>query len=359
MATRTDSGNRSSFDTADIQIAQVSNVVCESPTQDDRSVILDNNERHTREMMHVPRVGRDQVKLPPNLSKGDKVAVVAPSSPVTREALAPGVAYLESLGLEVVVGSSVGPSDRFLAGPDTERGQDLNSLFADDSVRGIFAGRGGYGSGRTLSTIDWSVVRDHPKVLVGFSDTTALQLAAWTQAGLVSYTGMVLKVDVTGSGPVDAMLDASLRAALFEGRFEEVLGLRPLVSGGSIKGPLLGGCLSLVASLVGTPYLPSFEGAIVFLEDVGEAPYRVDRTLTQLILTGAFERVGAVVFGAFERCDGDDEDGTIEEVLKDFAGRVTCPVLTGLPYGHGPSRRVLPLGSEVLLTGDRIEFEVS
>ena len=294
---------------------------------------------------------------PANLSKGDKVAVVAPSSPVMHEALASGIAYLESMGLEVVTGPSIGQRDRFLAGPDAARAEEITRFFADDSVSGIFAARGGYGSVRTLSGIDWSLVRAHPKVLVGFSDTTALQLAAFAQAELVSYSGVVLNADVANEERVDAVLDASLRAALFEGRFDKIHGLQPLGAAASASGPFVGGCLSLVASLAGTAYFPNFDHGIVFLEDVGEAPYRVDRMLSQLILSGVFECASAVVFGEFVRCEGDDEDGTVEQVLEDFVGRVACPVFSGLPYGHGAPRRVLPIGLEARLTNGSIEFE--
>lgn len=297
------------------------------------------------------------MNFPPNLSEGDKVAVIAPSSPVTREAIAPGVAYLESMGLEVEVGTTVGLSDRFLAGSDVARAEEITHLFSDESIRGIFAARGGYGSARVLSGVDWNVVRTHPKVLVGFSDTTALQLGALAQANLVTYSGTVLNVDVASDGRVDDGLDASLRAALFEGCFETIGGLRSFGSEESVEGPLVGGCLSLVASLVGTPYLPSFESSIVFLEDVGEAPYRVDRLLTQLIQSGVFGGASAVVFGDFVECVDDEEDGTVEQVLQDFSGRVACPVLTGLPYGHGPTRRVLPIGRVARLRDGRLEFE--
>lgn len=295
--------------------------------------------------------------FPPKLSKGDRVAVIAPSSPATRRAIQPGVAYLESMDLEVVEGTTVGLSDRFFAGSDKARAEEITRLFSDESIRGIFAARGGYGSARVLSEVDWNVVRSHPKVLVGFSDTTALQLGALAQANLVTYSGMVLNVDVPGDEPVDCTLDSALRAALFEGRFEAISGLRVLRSGGSVEGPLVGGCLSLVASLAGTPYLPSFESCILFLEDVGEAPYRIDRLLTQLIQSGLVDMASAVVFGDFVRCGGDAEDGTVDQVLEDFVGRVTCSVYTGLPYGHGPTRRVLPIGGAARLVGDRLVFE--
>ncbi len=297
------------------------------------------------------------MSLYPSLASGDRVAVVAPSSSVQPEALASGISYLETLGFEVVSGDTIGLEDRFLAGPDLIRGSEVSRLFADPSIRGIFAARGGYGSARILSEVDWAMVEQNPKVLVGFSDTTALQLGALARANLVSYSGFLPNVDVAKGGGIDPDLDRSLIEALLHGRFDAIDGIQAVDAGGRTEGRLVGGCLSLVASLVGTPYLPPFDSSVVFLEDVGEAPYRIDRMLTQLIQAGVFEGTSAVLFGQFVRCDGDDEDGTVDEVIEDFAGRVQCPVYVGLPYGHGATRRLLPVGGYATIENDRLSFE--
>ena len=277
------------------------------------------------------------------LKPGDTVGVVAPSGPFDPERLAHGLAYLEARGYRVRPGASLYARARYLAGDDAARAADLNAMFADPDVRAIFAARGGYGAARVLDLLDWALIRRHPKILVGFSDTTALQLGIYARTGLVSFSGLTLCADITEEG-VHPVTETSLWAAMTEGRFPPVEGLHALRSG-TAEGPLIGGCLSLVASLAGAPYLPDLTGSLLFLEDVNEAPYRVDRMLNQLHMSGAFERASGVLFGRFEGCEPDrDWEGTVEAVLEDLASRIACPVFCGLPYGHGPGRRVLPVG---------------
>jgi muramoyltetrapeptide carboxypeptidase len=288
----------------------------------------------------------------PLLMTGDTVGIVAPSSPVAAARLGPGIAWLESLGYSVRLGASVGASDRFLAGSDDLRAKDFVDMFADDEIRAVFAGRGGYGSSRILNLIDWETVGAHPKPFVGFSDTTALQLALLQRTGMASLTGLALASDIKESGP-NAGIERDLLVALGEGRFAPVDGL---AFTGSIEGNLLGGCLSLVTHLVGTSYLPDLSGCLLLLEDVGESPYRIDRLLTQLVLSDVLETAAGVIFGTFHECKGDAEDGTIDQVLADFSERCPCPVILGMPYGHGTERRVLPVGGSVHVSGGTLTF---
>jgi muramoyltetrapeptide carboxypeptidase len=288
----------------------------------------------------------------PLLRTGDTVGIVAPSSPVEAARLGPGIAWLESQGFSVRLGASVGVSNRFLAGPDDLRAKDFVEMFEDDGVRAVFTGRGGYGSSRILSLIDWETVGAHPKPFVGFSDTTALQLALFQRTGMVSLTGLALASDIEESGP-NSGIERDLRLALGEGRFAPIEGL-PF--SGSIEATLLGGCLSLVTHLVGTSYLPDLSGRLLLLEDVGESPYRIDRLLTQLLLSDVLERAAGVLFGTFHGCKGDPEDGTIDQVLADFSERCPCPVILGMPYGHGGERRILPVGGRVRISGGTLTF---
>ena len=286
--------------------------------------------------------------FPPKLQPGDTVGVVAPSGAFDRERLAPGLAWLRERGFRVREGQFLYARDRYLAGRDEERAADVNAMFADAEVRAIFAARGGYGSGRILGLLDWAGIAAHPKALVGFSDTTALQLGLFARTGLVSFSGLALCSDVTSEGVHPATEDA-LWAAVCEHRFGPFEGLMALRSG-TASGPLIGGCLSLVASLVGTPFFPNADGAVLVLEDVNEPPYRVDRMLNQVRMAGVFDRISGVVLGQFEGCDPDRvEEGPLQAVLDDFAARVPCPVYAGLPYGHGQGRRVLPLGAQARL----------
>lgn len=295
------------------------------------------------------------MRLPPELQPGDTVGIIAPSGSFERERLAPGLAFLRAKGFRVREGASLYAQDRYLAGADWARADDVNAMFADGDVKGIFVARGGYGAARILEFLDWVSIAQNPKVLVGLSDTTALQLAIFARTGLVTFSGFLLCSDVMADG-VDQETEQALWAAVCSHRFEGV-GLTPL-RGGEVNGPLLGGCLSLVASLVGTRFLPVLDGTVLVIEDVNEPPYRVDRMLNQLAMAGVFDRVAGVVFGEFVDCEPEREtEGRVEDVINDFVARVSCPVFCGLPYGHGKARRVLPIGLGVRIVRDVLEFQ--
>ncbi len=296
------------------------------------------------------------MRLPPKLQFGDAVGIIAPSGSFERERLAPGLAFLRAKGFNVREGASLYAQDRYLAGMDRARADDVNAMFSDGDVKGIFVARGGYGAARILAFLDWASIAQNPKVLVGLSDTTALQLAIFARTGLVTFSGFLLCSDVTADG-VDQETEQALWEAVCSHRFEGV-GLTPL-RGGEVNGPIVGGCLSLVASLVGTRFFPKLDGAVLVLEDVNEPPYRVDRMLNQLAMAGVFDRVAGVVFGEFVDCEPEREiEGRIEDVMDDFVARVSCPVFCGLPYGHGKARRVLPIGVGVRIVRDVLEFDL-
>ena len=187
--------------------------------------------------------------LPPLLRPGDTVGVIAPSGPVDRERLLDGISYLQRRGYGVQEGASLYARTRYLAGSDADRAADLNQMLGDREVRAIFTARGGYGSARLLDLVDYDLVREDPKIFVGFSDTTALQLGLYARTGLVSYSGVVLCKDVNSAGMVGPT-EERLWDALAKGRFSPLEGLQTLRAGRA-GGPLLGGCLSLVVSLAG------------------------------------------------------------------------------------------------------------
>ncbi|HCK12107.1 MAG TPA: LD-carboxypeptidase [Candidatus Latescibacteria bacterium] len=285
------------------------------------------------------------------LVPGDTIGIVAPASSVTEDQMQPAMRWLESFGYAVKLGKSVGARDRFLAGADADRARDLTDMFRDDSVKAILIGRGGYGSSRLLELVDWSSIAAHPKPFVGFSDTTAFQLALYAKTGMVSYTGLSLSTDVREGTP-DQTLNRDLIDLLAGRRMQDVEGL----AGEDASGKLIGGCLSLLVHLLGTPWLPRLDKRLLFLEDVGESLYRVDRMLNQLLLSGILKTVSAVLIGTFYGCEGDAEDGTVTEVVEDFKGRCPCPVIEGLPFGHGLPRRVLPIGREAQVSGGRLRI---
>lgn len=287
------------------------------------------------------------------LKDGDEVGIVAPASSVTADQLAPAVAWLNSIGYRVRLGASIGKVDRFLAGADEDRATDLHGMFENDDVKAIFAARGGYGSSRLLDRIDWGLLARKPKPFVGFSDTTALQIGMYALADLPSWTGIALRSDVADKAPADSLRHDLTRALRF-GASDPIVGLRHV---DNLSGTLIGGCLSLVTHLVGTPFMPDLAGHVLVIEDVGESPYRIDRMLTQLLHSNVLSSAAACAIGTFYRCEGDAEDGTVEEVVADFRRKCPCPIVEGLPYGHGSGRRLLPLGVKVAIEDGTMTFE--
>jgi muramoyltetrapeptide carboxypeptidase len=288
---------------------------------------------------------------PPRLRPGDVVRVIAASGPVFRDAFAPGEAVLAQRYRLRYDPTALFASDGFLAGSDAARTAALLEALRDPDAKAVFLGRGGHGLLRIVSSLDPALLRDHPKPVVGFSDGTVL-LAWAARAGVASIHGPV----VTQLGQLPAADHAALFALLEspEPRLlvEGLHALRP----GSAEGLLLGGNLEVFSRLLGTPYLPDLDGAILFLEEVGERPYRVDRLLTHLGLAGVWDRVAAVVLGDLVGCeepaDSRVASPTAQAVVKERLGRLGVPVALGAPVGHGSRNVALPYGVRVRLDAD-------
>ncbi|HUH05335.1 MAG TPA: LD-carboxypeptidase [Kofleriaceae bacterium] len=284
--------------------------------------------------------------VPPALRPGDTVAVCAPAGPVPEARLAKGVAILRAR-YRVSVGPGVLAATGYLAGDDQRRIDELNGLLRDPDVRAIACARGGYGIMRILPHLDAGALRADPKPIVGFSDVTALLMWAWSQAGVRGVHGPV--VAQLGELGVDD------HARLFEvlEHPDAPIELETSVIGvaGSVRGPLLGGNLSLLSHLVGTPYLPDLSGAVLLVEDIGERPYAIDRYLTHLGLAGILAGLAGMLVGDLVRCDesragfGPDALAVIDERLSQYqlAGRA------GAPIGHGTRNRAFTLGTMVEL----------
>lgn len=290
--------------------------------------------------------GTDRLRPAP-LRPGDRVAVVAPASPVRfPDRLSAGLDLLASWGLEPVRMPSLSASHGFLAGTDEARLADLHAAWADPAVRGIVCARGGYGCQRVADALDTEAVRADPKAFVGFSDATALHLALGRRAGLVTFHGPTAEWNPDRTGETAA---ASLRRALTD---PAPLGALPgpalhSLWEGRARGPLVGGNLSMVSTSVGTPDEPDTAGALLLLEDVGERPYRVDRMLRHLRRAGLVDRAAGLVFGEFVDCEETRpgrESHSLEAVLAEFAADVGLPAVAGLPIGHGRGQLTVPLG---------------
>ena len=286
------------------------------------------------------------------LRPGDRVALVAPASPFAREELDAGVAELRRLGLEAVYDDTLFARERFVAGTADLRATAIHQAWADPSIAALVAMRGGYGSAQLLPRLDASLMLASRKALIGYSDITALLLLS-LQHGLVAIHGPMVERRIA-AGPL-AYDEASFRRVLMsDGPAGE---LRPssleVLHDGDASGQLIGGNLTQMVSLLGTPWaLSPPEGAVLFVEDIGERPYRIHRMLTQLTQSGTLARACAIVFGEFPGCDEPGGDPAIRDVLREFTTGFRGPVLFGFPSGHTSGATwTLPLGVRARVVG--------
>ncbi|MEW5743070.1 MAG: LD-carboxypeptidase [Myxococcota bacterium] len=276
------------------------------------------------------------------LRPNDAVAVVAPSGPFDRPSFEKGLAVL-STRYRPVFTPRIFETHRYLAGKDEARALELQQALDDEHLAAVFMARGGYGAMRLLPAIRLG----RPKPLVGFSDTTALHLAAQAKGWRSLHAPVLTQL---GKQPTDV---AARVFDLLEGRPVPPLAGSRTVVPGVAEGPLLGGNLSVLTRLLATPYLPSLRGAILLVEDVGERPYRLDRMWTHLELAGALDGVAGVVFGDFTGCEEKDAPYTPGEVMDELAQRLGVPCAAGFPIGHGDLNFPVPLGARVRLDADR------
>ncbi len=303
------------------------------------------------------------------LRPGDTVGLITPSTYVADpDKLLLARRTLEYFGLKPKMGANVGKRDGYLGGSIQERLDDLHAMFRDPEVSAVFAIRGGYGSPQLLDRIDYGLIRSHPKVFLGYSDITAMHLAIHKKASLVTFHGPVTLSQFT------TYTQQYWRKALFE---TEPIGLvtnppesndlRPdhllrTIRSGRAQGPLIGGNLALVAATMGTPYEIDTRGCILFLEDVGEQPYNIDRMLTQLRLAGKLDQAAGIIFGECSECAPREFRPSFEstfslgEVLDQILGGLEIPVLTGLTIGHTADQLTLPLGVRASLDAGKGEL---
>ncbi len=291
------------------------------------------------------------MRLPPPLSPGAKVALVAPSGPLRDEQdLTRALQATRSMGWEPVVGEYVLERAGYLAGTDAHRVDDLNRFARDDSIDGIWCIRGGYGAGRLLDAIDYDAWRRHPKTLIGYSDITALHCAIGRRADLVTFHGPTARGAAQEESAHSLRCAVTTRDGQYFCRTPAMVALRP----GRARGRLVGGNLAVLTSIMGTPYAPEFDGGILVLEDVNESVYRIDRMLTQLRLARALDRLAGLVFGAFTDIppEPSDEQRSLEDLLAEFADRTGVPCVSNFPMGHIGFQWTIPLGAVAELDVD-------
>lgn len=289
---------------------------------------------------------------PRALRPGATLGIVAPSSWAKARNLRRGVARLERSGYRVKLYCSPHLAYGYLAGPDRVRARLLERAFADRAVDAVLCERGGYGALRMVDRLDFGIIRRNPKIFVGFSDITVLHMAMWTQARLATFYGPMIAFESP------AYTWRSLWRALGDPR---PVGAVPLPAGwtprflrpGRARGRLFGGTLSLISKLIGTRYLPDLTGAILFLEDVDERPYKLDGYLAHLRLAGVFDRIGGLILANFKNCRPRRFSLTADEVFRDYFRRAPYPVAVHMPFGHLNPMCTLPLGVRATLDSRR------
>ena len=301
-----------------------------------------------------------KLKKPAMLKKGDKIALISPAGPVAAEKFANAVSNMENLGLVPVYNEIARSTYGYFSATDEQRLADLHWAFANPEVKGVWCLRGGYGCTRLLPYIDYGVIKKNHKVFIGYSDITALHHAFYQKCGLQTFHGPVASSQLFSEYTLQ-----QVKAMFFEGQTEfqvsphiqteekyrqEIKMLFP----GKAEGRLTGGNLTLLAAMAGTQFAPSYKHKLVFIEEVGEKPYRIDRMLTQLSQASDITKCSGIIFGTFYDCEVKTEENSFNliEVLQDFVNKIKKPAIYGFPVGHVPDMVTLPMDAQALLDAD-------
>ncbi|WP_114324974.1 S66 peptidase family protein [Candidatus Colwellia aromaticivorans] len=294
---------------------------------------------------------------PKRLKAGDTIGLIAPASNVWQdEDIYFASDVLKSFGFKVKHSKNLFKRYGYLAGQDKERAEDVNAMFADKTVDGIFCIRGGYGTPRMLPYVDYDLIKKNPKAFIGYSDITALLNAITARTGLITFHGPIAKQNFSDytlasfknilfnpSAPIELATPPLFEAK--EGTAEQDNRLTVLHEG-KATGRLIGGNLSLMVKLVGSPFEPDYTGKVLFLEEIEEAPYRVDGMLTHLWLAGRLDKLAGVVFGKCSDCDATEAPSlSVEQVLRDRLASLNIPVLSGVMIGHIEDLATIPVGA--------------
>lgn len=300
------------------------------------------------------------IQKPKRINKKDVIGIISPaSSPDEFIRVEKGVKYLESLGYRVKVGNNVGKNHGYLAGTDQERVDDIHDMFKDKNVKAVFCIRGGYGAFRLLDKIDYRVIKNNPKIFVGYSEITALQMAFLEKAGLVTFAGPMVAVDFYDeiSPYTSELFWATITSNKKIGKvnYPEAQKM-PYLQKGIGSGRLFGGNLAVFAALLGTNYSPNPTGKILLIEDIGELPYKVDRMLNQLRLAGIFKKIKGIILGRFVDCNEHDPNKktlTLGEVIDHYIGSLKIPSIYTFPHGHIKDFVTIPFGIKVNLNATK------
>lgn len=295
-----------------------------------------------------------EIIKPKALPKNGTLHLITPASALTRTAFEKTLENINELGFQVKYSDNLRVRSGFLSGTDEQRYNDLIAGFKDDTVDAIICARGGYGTGRLLPLIDFDIIRNNPKVFIGFSDITALLMSFYKNAGVVGFHGPV------GASSFNSFTEDSLIETVQKGKKGKISNDDSApIFGGTCNGKMIGGNLSLLTSLMGTPFDVDYDDHILFIEEVGESTYRIDRMLNQLVNGGKLEKVRGIVLGHFTNCDTEESDPffdfsvSLDEVFKNQFERLGVPVAKDFPIGHEANNATIPIGIEAELDADK------
>lgn len=311
-----------------------------------------------------------RIVKPKKLNKGDVIGVISPASaPEESMRVETGVRYLEKQGFRVKVGKNVGKNHGYLAGSDEERLEDFHSMFKDKSVKAIFSIRGGYGAFRFIDKIDYKIIRQNPKIFVGYSEITSLQSAIFHKTGLITFAGPMVAVDFWNevSSYTNEMFWSLITSNKKPGKVklpDDYSDSLPSLNKGMASGRILGGNLAVLTALVGTEFFPSFKDRILMIEDINEKPYKIDRLLNQLRLAKVFRQVKGIILGRFVECyepDPNTKTLSLGEVIDHYIRSLKIPVIYTFPHGHIKDLVTVPLGISVKMNATKgfVEFTES
>ncbi|MEH0156315.1 LD-carboxypeptidase [Limibacter armeniacum] len=306
----------------------------------------------------IPSVlGNDNTSLikPASLASGDKVAVMAPAGAVFNTRYISRIRQaLDSLGMEVVLGDSVYSKYGYLAGTDRQRAEEFNRFIADSSVKAIIAMRGGWGCSRMLPLINYELVKQNPKIVMGLSDITSLLLGLYTKANLVTFHGLV------GYASWNDFSVGHFKKVVMENKAYSMVNddntqrSAYTIVGGKAEGILAGGNLTVLSTMLGSEYVPNWSGKILFLEDLNEEPYSIDRMLTHLKIAGVLDQINGLIFGNCKRCYSSDPKAsfTIKQLLKQHIEPLGIPAYYGSNIGHISNKFTVPIGVKASIDAD-------
>ncbi|NMB26912.1 MAG: LD-carboxypeptidase [Tissierellia bacterium] len=306
------------------------------------------------------------MRKPKGLKFGDTLGVIAPASPTTREKVGKSYKKLMNLGFKVKMGKSCYEKCGYLAGSDSLRAEDINQMFKDEEIDGIICLRGGYGTSRILDLLDYELIRNNPKIFIGYSDITALHIAISKISKIVTFHGPMVSSDI-----IDNFSDFSkenLYNFILKDRFNLGIIKNPIgeeieiINGGVAEGLIIGGNLSLIVNTLGTPYEIELKDKILFIEEIGEEPYEIDRMFTQLRLSGKLREAEGIILGDFNNCiaknSGYGNSLTLEQVIEDIIKPIGIPTIYNLKAGHCEPMVTLPFGVLARLNADKKKLTI-